>query len=358
MAFSKPTDLPEWAADGTNTVEPSEGAKDTGWIVDEIPPSSYENWIQRTNWLWWRWWDEKLQEGATNEDLKMIATFEVNVTTLAFADAIAIQAFAKGDQPAIVGYTKNATTIIGSNVEVGVIGLTGGPGTISGTLVDVGVLGSDTDLTSNISNVGVLGHSETDIGVLGLINNASVAGGTLNDVGVAGIIGTFTGNTGGAGVFGYATWGVHGQGTQQGVRGEGTAAGAEGGVFLANSGGDAIVATGYSTGGSGISAGRGIWSTGSNGTSEGGAGIYSVAGDGTTNGKGGRGVYGKGGSGAGTGIDGPGGEFEGPTSRAPLRLVPKSAAPGDTVEGDIYYNSTTKHIYVYNGSAWKQLAEV
>jgi hypothetical protein len=342
MAFSKPTDLPEWAADGTNTVEPSEGEKDTGWIVDEIPPSSYENWIQRTNWLWWRWWDEKVSEGTSYEKLNFDIQIDIRTPLLPGANYYGLWAFAKGDYPGLIGTSANAYLDLGVVEKVGVVGLMGS-GNSSGVFTDVGVLGCSGPLTTNLTNVGVAGHSTSDIGVVGLVNNADISGGTLNDVGVAGIIGTYTGSTGGAGVFGYATWGVHGQGTQQGVRGEGTSAGAEGGVFIANSGGDAIIATGDTTGGSGISAGRGIWSTGSDGTGTGGAGIYSIGGDGVTNGNGGAGAVCVGGSGAGTGSDGP-----------PLRLVPQAALPavGDSTQGDLVVLSATGDLYIFNGTAW------
>lgn len=36
----------------------------------------------------------------------------------------------------------------------------------------------------------------------------------------------------------------------------------------------------------------------------------------------------------------------------PIGILSASSAPSDSVTGAIYYNSSDKKIYVYNGSAW------
>jgi hypothetical protein len=65
MAFLKPTKVPRWADDGLNTVEPAEAKKDLGWVFEEPPPSSYENWIQNTTGDWMKWLNEIIfDEGA------------------------------------------------------------------------------------------------------------------------------------------------------------------------------------------------------------------------------------------------------------------------------------------------------
>lgn len=54
---TKPTVLPRWAetAGGTpdaNILEPNSGQKDTGWVTNQVPPSSVMNWLQ---WLAYKW---------------------------------------------------------------------------------------------------------------------------------------------------------------------------------------------------------------------------------------------------------------------------------------------------------------
>jgi hypothetical protein len=43
--MARPAKYPEWASDGVNVVEPSEGKKDTGWLDGERPPIQWINWL-------------------------------------------------------------------------------------------------------------------------------------------------------------------------------------------------------------------------------------------------------------------------------------------------------------------------
>jgi len=58
--YEKPTSIPRWDDDETNLTEPSEGKKDVGWEVDEIPPSSWENWKSNLIGNWFKWIDERI----------------------------------------------------------------------------------------------------------------------------------------------------------------------------------------------------------------------------------------------------------------------------------------------------------
>ena len=40
-----------------------------------------------------------------------------------------------------------------------------------------------------------------------------------------------------------------------------------------------------------------------------------------------------------------------------ISLNPVSSAPGSAVEGQMYYNSTTKQVLVYTGTSWKELSQ-
>ncbi len=43
--MARPTQFPEWASNGVNVVEPSEGKKDEGWLDGERPPAKWFNWL-------------------------------------------------------------------------------------------------------------------------------------------------------------------------------------------------------------------------------------------------------------------------------------------------------------------------
>lgn len=62
--YSKPAKVPRWADDGLNVTEPGESQKDSGWLFEQQPPSSYENWKENLNGSWWKWINERLFDGS------------------------------------------------------------------------------------------------------------------------------------------------------------------------------------------------------------------------------------------------------------------------------------------------------
>lgn len=67
--YAKPTTIPRWNDDLTNNTEPPEAKKDAGWIFQEIPPSTWENWKAQLNGQWWKWLDERLADGSDENEL-------------------------------------------------------------------------------------------------------------------------------------------------------------------------------------------------------------------------------------------------------------------------------------------------
>jgi hypothetical protein len=67
--YTKPTTLPRWADDEINNLEPSEGKKDEGWVFEEAPASNYENWRAQLTGQWFKWLDERLDDGADENTL-------------------------------------------------------------------------------------------------------------------------------------------------------------------------------------------------------------------------------------------------------------------------------------------------
>jgi hypothetical protein len=306
MAISKPTKLPEWASTTANVVEPSEGKKDDGWLVNEIPPSSYENWRAKKVWEWWRWWDEKVDEGATDEDLKINGSVAILTGSLALTNASALEGVGKGSYPGIVGVTGDQDWDK-ANQKVGVMGLAG-TGTTSGAFTDVGVLGTDDAFGGDASNVGVVGHSTTKIGVAGVVNNIDLTGGTFSNVGVIGMDSTFTGTVGSFGVFGYSN-------NKAGVLGIG-GAGSLGSATITDCG---LVGVGDNTVPSGTYSDIGVFGCGTWGGRFLGAGSSDI------------GVAGSGGSGT---IGGIGGNFSGGSSTSGAGGKAIDADGGSSTSGD------------------------
>ncbi len=67
--YSKPAKVPRWADTSSNLVEPIEGKKDEGWLYEEEHISSWENWRTNLIGLWFKWLDERLADGVSNDQL-------------------------------------------------------------------------------------------------------------------------------------------------------------------------------------------------------------------------------------------------------------------------------------------------
>jgi hypothetical protein len=67
--YTKPTSIPRWNDTGGNRVNPPAAKKDLGWVFQEIPPSSFENW--RTNLIgeWIKWLDERTDDADAGDSL-------------------------------------------------------------------------------------------------------------------------------------------------------------------------------------------------------------------------------------------------------------------------------------------------
>lgn len=67
--YIKPTKTPRWADTSSNILEPPETKKDEGWLFEEIPPSSFENWRTNLAGSWFKWVDERFFDGASKDQL-------------------------------------------------------------------------------------------------------------------------------------------------------------------------------------------------------------------------------------------------------------------------------------------------
>lgn len=62
MTQARPTGYPEWASglSATNIAEPTTAQKQQGWNVNQIPPSSYQNWLDSLTYGWTKYLDDSL----------------------------------------------------------------------------------------------------------------------------------------------------------------------------------------------------------------------------------------------------------------------------------------------------------
>lgn len=61
---TKPTDIPEWNTGGANNTEPSSGEKILGWEVNQVPPSSWFNWMQKLYGEWIQYLNDGIFTGG------------------------------------------------------------------------------------------------------------------------------------------------------------------------------------------------------------------------------------------------------------------------------------------------------
>lgn len=410
MAISKPTKLPEWASTTANVVEPSEGKKDDGWLVNEIPPSSYENWRAKTNWQWWQWWDEKVDDYIDTEHIEFQFPIVADGSNTANPSEVAIRGFGFGpkaigvlgksntsdlnegvtqvEEIGVVGIVAvyyagktptSETGVLGIG-ESGVIGLGSGSGDLDTSVFsDVGVAGINGAFTGSISDVGVFGFSDANTGVLG----HGDVGGEFHGIGSGSIGMQAVGDSPGSGSGGKAIDADGGDGTGsntggvgvQGTGGKGGSSGGVGGTGVVGTGGalsGAIGGTGGSfSGGNAATAattgGNGVYGEGGDHSSTGPAGNGGsfVGGTNTSSGLGGNGLYSTGGSST-SGESGYGAELAGATpnskSHAPLRLVPQTTPGGVATShlnaGEIYYNSATNELEFFDGTNWQRIRYV
>lgn len=77
---TKPTTLPTWNSGGANNVEPTSGEKAAGWAVDDVPPSSTFNWLQKLTGEWAAYLDDGDFTGGITVDGGAVVTGGLEAT--------------------------------------------------------------------------------------------------------------------------------------------------------------------------------------------------------------------------------------------------------------------------------------
>lgn len=82
--LSEPFVDPGWASGGS-VVEPPEANKDSGWTFQQVPNSTWTNWLQNTFGNWLLWINERIGDGANNNEL-IIRKPSDGTTAIAISD--------------------------------------------------------------------------------------------------------------------------------------------------------------------------------------------------------------------------------------------------------------------------------
>jgi hypothetical protein len=374
MALLQPT-IPRWADTSSNVTEPASGKKDIGWIVNEVPPSSYQNWLQKTTGDWFKWVQEKFVDDTTfTSGEGVLSTKRIRVKS------------AQVDEDSIIGQTFNTGTYAPTGGYAGVVGT---DGAYAGSFpVKTGVFGFGENgvygegITNGVQGIslngyGVKGSSVTSVGVVGegnlggFFNGLSTSDAPKGNTGlqvIGGTKSTASGSTTG-GTAAEFLGGTRSGGAAWVTGGVGAVV--IGGAGIEADGGGGMTVTGGTstdnTPGNENNGGIGATITGGVGDNFGGNGLVATGGQ-SINDDGGHGGVFTGGVGSNSGghgatfVGGVGGTvhgyaavFTGNANVGAIRLIGTTSAPVNASAGAIYYDTDDNHFYGHTGSGWVQL---
>lgn len=157
--MAQPSIVPEWnTTPATNNVDPGATAKGTGWLTNQIPPSSWLNWWQRAVWEWIVY-----LKFITTEALTWTAAhiFQSGVVvTNSILNGEGLRATGNGSGAGLRGFGT-------SGGAPGVQGLGGSGGGRGGTFTGGAGDGIGVNGTGNGAGHGVQGSSTSGAGVYG-----------------------------------------------------------------------------------------------------------------------------------------------------------------------------------------------
>ena len=326
--YIKPDKIPKWADAAASITEPSDGFKNAGWVFNSKPPAAYENWKSKLIGDWFKWIDERLDDGATENEFVIRNPADATAALTISAASIVVTLPFVGAEALVPGVIAKqfGHEFVAPPSAVGIAGVG-----------DTGVYGEGTLFGGRFLGLRDGGNNRPGVYGVGSEGFAATANGGVGVLGQGGR--GAAGTTGGVGV--------------QGVGGDNAHAyGGTGGDF---SGGD-----GLSHGGYGLTVHGGAGKVGI--STPGGIGALLVGGIGTDvehgSGDGGDGVHAIGGAcSAEGGQDGYGLYVQsGGSTRASMRLVPINGTPtGPAAEGDLFYDSRTKRLTIYADGSWHQI---
>lgn len=61
----KPVEIPEWATSAVNVITPPAGKKTDGWVVTDVPPAEWQNWLHYWTEQWRAWAEAGLDDHET-----------------------------------------------------------------------------------------------------------------------------------------------------------------------------------------------------------------------------------------------------------------------------------------------------
>lgn len=167
-------------ADAANITAPSSGQRDTGWNLNQVPPSSFFNYLSNRTYRWMLFLDEVFKTaGVAVADIKL--TGAANITGVVTAGSGLV---VSAGGAAVTGNSSVVGTLSVSALATLASATITGNAAVGGTLGVTGAVTIGGSLTASGGTLAVTG-SETVSGTLGVTGATTLTGGIANNVSLA-----------------------------------------------------------------------------------------------------------------------------------------------------------------------------
>jgi hypothetical protein len=167
-----PTQYPDWATDGLNTLEPPAGKVAAGWVPGEQPPSGWFNWWKHLVGEWTRWLDAEVVSLTGRVDVLEPAVDALEADMAAAEATLANAALVNAANVFTLGQTMPGLTVTDDASVTDL--LTTGRLRVTGAGVSV-----DIDHDANVNENLVVGDDLTVGGTVDVVSTIT-SGGTIH----------------------------------------------------------------------------------------------------------------------------------------------------------------------------------
>ncbi|MCP4570681.1 MAG: hypothetical protein GY841_24110 [FCB group bacterium] len=170
--YTRPTDVPRWADNTANIATPSAAQKDAGHVFEAAPPSSFENWRTKLVGNWFKWLEERFDDGGTKDTLRINFPDSGDAGITAISSLITLKTDTSIEGKAVIS---QGSSITGTSTNYSGKGVT-----------SVGASGADAGGSQTSEGVHATGGAATDnqkVSGTGLYAKGGSHGGTAGQVG-------------------------------------------------------------------------------------------------------------------------------------------------------------------------------
>ncbi|MCP4213924.1 MAG: hypothetical protein GY765_04665 [bacterium] len=147
--YTRPTEVPDWANTTTNITTPSVAQKNVGHVLNGVPPSSFENWRTKLVGNWFKWLEERFDDGGTADTLRINAPDDGDAAITVISTLITLKTDTSIQGKAVISQGAN---IGGTSANYSGVGVT-----------SVGASGADAGGSQTSEGVHATGGASTDI---------------------------------------------------------------------------------------------------------------------------------------------------------------------------------------------------